>query len=103
MNDKEIHEMLDSLEIPYAYHHFSDNVYPPFMIYVDEPPTQIMADGEVYLSVKNYSFELYSDTKDTSLIQKVEKMFSDRGIRYKKEEGWIESEEMFEILFSVQL
>lgn len=103
MSDKEISEILDTIGIPYAYHHFEDSVSPPFLIYVDEPPTHIMADGVIYMSIRNITLELYSDTKDSALIKQVEDMFIHNEIRYQKEEDWIESEGMFEFAFMVQI
>lgn len=103
MNDQEIHEMLDTLEIPYAYHHFSDNVYPPFLIYVEEPPKHIIADGIIYHTIRNITFELYSDVKDYILIEKVKRMFEEHDIRFHVNEDWIQKEDMFEFAFMVQL
>lgn len=103
MNDTEINEMIATIGIPYEYHHFEDTVSPPFLIYVDEPPTHIMADGVIYMSIRNVTLELYSDTKDSALINLVEDMLIRNEIRYQKEEDWIESEGMFEFAFMVQL
>lgn len=102
MSDKEINEMIDSMGIPYAYHHFDDDISPPFLIWVDEPPTFIPADGVSYLSIRNVTIELYSDTKDNDLIYQVEDVLIKNEIRFKKEEDWIESEGMFEIAFMIQ-
>lgn len=102
MSDTEINKMLDTIGIPYAYHHFEDSVIPPFLIYVDEPPTQIKADGVIYMSIRNVTLELYSDTKDNALINLVEDMLIRNEIRYQKEEDWIETEGMFEFAFMIQ-
>lgn len=103
MNDQQINEMLDTLGIPYEYHHFNDDVNPPFLLYVEEPQKNIIADGIIYASIRNLTFELYSDKKDYKLINKAMKMFSDHDIRFQSEEDWIEKEDMFEFAFMVQI
>lgn len=103
MNDQEINKMLETLGIPYAYHHFNDDVNPPFLIYVEEPPKHIMADGIIYHTIRNITFELYSDFKDDVLIEKAKRMFEEYEIRYQMSEDWIQKEDMFEFAFMVQL
>lgn len=102
MNDQQIDEMLKELNIPCSYHHFDKEVTPPFLIYVDEPPTYIRADGVIFGTIRNVTFELYADFKENSLIQKVEMMFAKHNIRYQKQEDWIEKEELFEFAFFCQ-
>lgn len=104
MNDNEIEEMLKELDMPYSYYNFQEeDITPPFIAYVEEQSSPVLADGSVYFMIRNIRFELYSDVKDYTLINKVKEMFDKRCIRYKCKEDWFYNDRMFEFSFQVQL
>ena len=47
--------------------------------------------------------ELYTDCKDLSAEQKVEAVLDKQGIFYEKSEVWIESEKLYEVLYSFEM
>ena len=47
--------------------------------------------------------ELYTDAKDPDLEQRVEAVLDERGIFYDKAEVWIESESLYEVLYSFEM
>ena len=49
------------------------------------------------------NIELYTDTKDPSVEQKVESVLDANGIFYDKTEVWIESEKLYEVLYQFEL
>ena len=61
------------------------------------------ADGKVYLKVSSVNIELYTDSKDLSVEQKLEAVLDTHGIFYDKTEVWIESEKLYEVLYSFEM
>ena len=47
--------------------------------------------------------ELYSDSKDPALENRVEDVFDKNEIFYNKSEVWIESEKLYEILYTFEM
>ena len=47
--------------------------------------------------------ELYTDLKDPELEQRVEAVLDERGIFYDKTEVWIESEQLYEVLYQFEM
>ena len=91
--------------IPYAYDHFAEGESPdpPFICYLLPQSDNFSADGKVYLKVSNVNIELYTDSKDLAVEQKLETVLDIHGIFYDKTEVWIESEKLYEVLYSFEL
>ena len=49
------------------------------------------------------NIELYTDSKDLAVEQKLEAVLDIQGIFYDKTEVWIESEKLYEVLYSFEL
>lgn len=49
------------------------------------------------------NIELYTDVKDFSVEQKVEAVLDAHGIFYEKSEVWIESEKLYEVLYTFEM
>ena len=98
-------ELLNELGIPYAYDHFAEgeSPEPPFICYLLPGSNHFIADGRVYYKINEVRLELYTDSKDTALEQQVEKVLDTRAIVYGKTETWIESERLFEVLYSFEM
>ena len=58
---------------------------------------------KVYLKITEVHIELYTDCKDLSAEQKVEAVLDKQGIFYEKSEVWIESEKLYEVLYSFEM
>ena len=97
--------VLDSIGIPYAYDHFAEgeSPEPPFLCYLLPGSDNFSADGKVYLKVSSVNIELYTDSKDLSVEQKLEAVLDTHGIFYDKTEVWIESEKLYEVLYSFEM
>ena len=97
--------VLDSIGIPYAYDHFAEgeSPEPPFLCYLLPGSSNFSADGKVYHRVSEVRLELYTDYKDLASEQKVEDAFDAAGIFYNKTETWIDSEKLYEVLYSFDM
>ena len=98
-------KMLEEAGIPFAYDHFAEGESPdpPFICYLLTQSDNFSADGKVYLKVSSVNIELYTDSKDLTVEQKLEAVLDMHGIFYDKTEVWIESEKLYEVLYSFEM
>ena len=97
--------LLEETGIPFAYDHFAEGESPdpPFICYLLPQSNNFSADGRVYLKVSSVNIELYTDSKDLSVEQKLEAVMDAYSIFYDKTEVWIESEKLYEVLYSFEM
>ena len=97
--------MLKETGLPVAYDHFAEGESPdpPFICFLFPSSDNFAADGKVYQRIDNLQIELYTDLKDPPLEARLEAVLDGHGVFYDKTETWIESERMYEVLFSTQV
>ena len=97
--------ILDSIGIPYAYDHFAEgeSPEPPFLCYLLPGSDNFSADGKVDHKISEVRLELYTDYKDLASEQKVEDTLDAAGLFYNKTETWIDSEKLYEVLYSFDM
>ena len=98
-------EMLQELKIPFAYDHFAEgeSPEPPFICYLIPGSDNFAADGRVYFKLNEVRIELYTDFKDISLESRVEDVLDRYEIFYNKSETWIQSEKLYEVMYSFEM
>ena len=98
-------EMLQEMEIPFSYDHFAEgeSPEPPFICYLLPGSNNFAADGKVYFRINQVRIELYTDSKDLAVERKVEMVLDESGIFYNKSEVWIQSEKLYEVLYSFEV
>lgn len=98
-------EIIKAMGIPFAYDHFAEGeaVDPPFICYLLPESDNFAADGKVYFKANEVHIELYTDTKDLSVEQQVEAVLDEHGIYYDRSEVWIESEKLYEVLYTFEM
>ena len=102
---EELLQMLSEMQLPFAYHHFAEGeaVEPPFICYLLPGSNNFSADGKVYHKINEVHIELYTDLKDLAVEQQVEDVLDEHEIFYNKSEVWIESEKLYEVLYSFEM
>lgn len=97
--------ILEQIGLPFAYDHFAEGESPdpPFICYLIPNSDNFSADGRVYYKINEIHIELYTDCKDLSAEQKVEAVLDEHGIFYEKTEVWIESENLYEVLYTFEM
>ena len=97
--------LLEETGVPFAYDHFAEGESPdpPFICYLLPQSDNFSADGKVYLKVNSVNIELYTDSKDLPVEQKLEAVMDAYSIFYDKTEVWIESEKLYEVLYSFEM
>lgn len=102
---EELLQILSGTQIPFAYHHFAEgeSPEPPFICYLLPGSNNFSADGMVYYKINEVHIELYTDLKDLAVEQQLEDVLDEHGIFYNKSETWIESEKLYEVLYTFYL
>ena len=102
---EKILSILNALGIPYAYDHFAEGESPdpPFLCYLVPGSDNFRADGKAYYKIDQVHMELYTDLKAPALENKVEEALDAASIFYNKSETWIESEKLYEVLYTFEM
>lgn len=98
-------ELMAEIPIPSAYDHFAEGESPdpPFITYLLPGSDHFAADGKVYFRITEVHIELYTDAKDPEVESRVEAVLDEHGIFYDKTEVWIDSEKLYEVLYSFEM
>ena len=98
-------KLMQDTGIPSAYDHFAEGESPdpPFLCYLLPGSDNFAADGQVYFKVSQVRVELYTDQKDPAVEEKLETVLDAAGVFYNKSEVWIESEKLYEVLYSFEM
>ncbi len=105
MTYEEICEMVQEMGLPFAYHHFAEgeSPKPPFVLFLSPGEHTFGADDLMYISFKRLDIELYTDEKSPETEQRVEEILTQYGIFYTKNETFIESERLYEVLYEMEV
>ena len=97
-------EVLQEIGIPFAYDLFAEGESPdpPFICYLIPASDNFSADGQVYFKANEVHIALYTDKKDIDKEALVEAVLDSHGIFYDRTEVWIESERLYEVLYSFE-
>lgn len=98
-------KILEEFGLPFAYDHFAEGESPetPFICYLSPGSDNFAADGKVYYKINEFHIELYTDYKDPELEERLEDILDDASIFYEKSETWIESEKLYEVLYTFEM
>lgn len=101
---EELVSMLKEMGIPFAYDHFAEgeSPEPPFICFLLPGSNNFAADGRVYYKINEVRIELYTDEKNPSVEERVTAVLDKHGIFYNQTETWIDSEKLYEVLFSFE-
>ena len=96
--------MVSEIGFPFAYDHFAEgeSPEPPFLCYLLPGSRNFAADGRVYHKLNEVRLEFYTDRKEPEMELRVEDVLDGHGVFYNKSEVWIESERLYEVLYSFE-
>lgn len=105
MTQEQIYEHLKEIGLPVVYHHFEEGEapVPPYLIYLFPGSDNFAADGRVYFKANELDVELYTDKKTPELEDKVEQLLDKMELVYKKNEDYIQSEKMYQVLYEMEV
>lgn len=96
-------ELLDTLNIPVAYHHFNSPTAPPFIAYYRESTSNTFADNKVQQKFENITIELYTEKKDIELENKLETLLNDNELPYEIGEFFIDTENLYQVSYGITI
>lgn len=97
----ELIALLETLNIPIAYHHFKSPQTPPFLIYIDVDSESFIADDTVYHEVVNVDIELYSVERDRALESRIKGLLNSAEIPYGFSVIFIEATKQYKSTYEV--
>ncbi len=105
MTYDEIMGMLAEASLPVAYDHFAEGESPdpPFLVFLFPSSDNFSADGTVYQKIDELHIELYTDRKQPDVESTLEAVLDRHGVFYNKSEVWIETERLYEVLYSTEV
>ena len=104
MTKTQVSAMMDSIGIPYAYHHFvKTDVAPPFVLFYYSNSQDFVADNINYKEINRLVIELCTDERDFELESIIKAMLKANELVYSQTETYLESERMYVITFSTSI
>lgn len=105
MTYKQIASMVSSIGLPYAYYQFPDGTAqsPPFVVFFYANTDDVFADDSNYQRITTLNIELYTNEKDFSIESTVEQILKNNNLTYSKEENYIDSEQMWQIAYEMEV
>ena len=108
MTQPELLATLESLGMPVAYSEFVSTPEnpappPPFITYQFVNDDDFKADNQNYVEISSFNIELYTNKKDPVSEKLVQDKLKELRLPYSKSETWIDSEKMFQVVYTIQL
>lgn len=105
MTYQEVAGMVEAFGLPCAYLQFEEGAGPgcPFVVFYYPGRNDFIADDVNYAKISELVIELYSDNKDFVSENAVETVLDAYGMTYSKEETYIGSEKMFEVIYTMEV
>lgn len=105
----EINTMLGQTGLPKTYYSWpeDDPAHPvpplPYIVWYFPNTDNFAADDRVYSHIEALNIELYTRTKDFETEAAVEAVLAAHDIVWERQESWIESEKMYEVLYTTEV
>ena len=105
MTYDEIASMIDSTELNNAYYQYPEGEAPelPYILFYYPNRDDFQADDKNYAKIPQLNIELYTKEKDFEKEKLIEDLLDANDITYDKEEQYIEAEEMYEVLYTMEV
>lgn len=105
MTTQEVAAMVAEIGVPYAYYQFPEDTgqETPFICFFYSYNNDVKADNSNYQKIEHLIIELYTDNKDFDLERRVESVLESHDMVWSREEEWIDSERMLEVVFEMDV
>lgn len=105
MRLQEINNLIESVGVPSAYHHFEEGTgqQPPFICFYYERDNDFLADNSNYSHINVLTVELYTDNKDFTLEATLEGKLTGAGLVWSRTEDYIDSEKMYMVVYTTEV
>lgn len=101
----ELKTALESTGLPVAYRSWAVGHVPamPYIVYLFAHSDNFAADNKVYSQSLSIDIELYSETKDLTSETLIEQTLDGVPVYWEKEETYIDSEDCYEVVYTVTI
>ena len=103
MELKELVKILQKLNIPIAYHHFTTSQKPPYLVYKVTSTNNFIADNKVYKKIRKVDLELYTENKNEELEEKLETILCENEVVFNCFETYIQSEDVYQVIYEISI
>lgn len=104
MNEERIKEMLNEINIPFAYMKFDeDTISPPYMVWYHDESSAFYADGISYCRIDSIVIELYADEYDRGMERKIEEVLTAHELGFRAQRVYLDDEEMYETIYLTEV
>lgn len=103
MTYRELHDLLETSGIQFAFHHWEKPPAIPYGVYFDDRTENFGADGIAYLVVRHFNIELYVRQRDPELESRLESVLTGAGFFWDKDADYIESERFYQISYEIEV
>lgn len=95
--------MLDTLEIPVAYHSFKKGPGLPFLTYEVSGRDDFTADNHNYHAIADVRVELYTKEPFSDVEARLESLLNEKELDYSWSQLFIESEDVWQTIYEMRL
>lgn len=105
MTYQDIANIIKGIGFPTAYYQFTKKTAqpPPFICFIFPERNDFFADDRNYVKVPEVDIELYTNEKDFDAEARVEAALESAGLTYGKEETYIDSERLYEVIYTCEV
>ena len=96
-----LYEMLKTVGLPVAYHHFSKPTKPPFIHYFTASAQSIGADYKNFGERMRVSIDLCTEKRDMELEKRVEQVID--GYSYEKYQLYLDDENIYQTTYEIDI
>lgn len=105
MTYQEVANMIEDFGIPFAYFSYPNDQAPPlpYCVYYYPDRDDMIADNENYVKIEALNIEIYTEVKDLTLEERIEAILKANKIVFDRTESFINSENMYQILYESEV
>ena len=102
---QDIRSIIEAAGLPCAYRQWEEGQAPtlPYCVYYAGRANNFAADGLVWFTAQRYTVELYTEDKDPAIEARLEAALTGAGIFWTRDEAYIDSERMNEIIYEFEV
>ena len=101
----DIKTMLAQTKLPATYYSWPEKQAPqlPYLVWYLPSSDNFAADDKVYKHIETLHVELYTENKDFATEQAVEAVLDANGMVWERQESYIDTEHMYEVLYIMEV
>ena len=105
MRYDEFADIMREMDMPTAYLQYPVGEVPalPFTVFYYPNTNNFAADDSVFAKIEHVNIELYSANKSFAAESSVESVLEAHGLPWDKTEAYLDSENMYEVLYEVEI